>query len=262
MPEPSLREFQQWMKSRILPGGTAQEDDRLLNPQRGTPGSARMRVYAGGYLARMQEALAEVFESVHQVLGEGVFIEMAEAYAKQCPSHDYNLSFAGRHLPLFLKTWPRTEVLPFLPDLARLEWLICQAFHAYEQPAIDPQKFSAISPDSWEKIKLLFQPSVGLVASPWPIISIWQARKQPKESINIPLKDHAQQALIYRHQVQVMCEPVDPLPFQILAGLSQGDTLGVACARLDEQANENLPIAEWFSYWMRLGLIASFQVGI
>lgn len=258
MSEPSLREFQQWMKSRIRPSAQAASSaDNPLNPQRGIPGSTRMQVYAEGYTVRIREALAEVFEAVRQVLGEATFAELAESYATQFPSHDYNLSLAGRHLPEFLNGWPKTAELPFLPDLARLEWLVCVAFHAFDEPALSAQQQAAsIAPSDWENLQVVFQPSVGAVASSWPILDIWEARSKPRESVDIPLVDRPQQILVYRHQLQVKCAPIDWAAFQLLESLLQGQTLGQACGKLAESCKETPPVAGWFSNWMQLGLIA------
>ena len=170
MSGPTLAEFQRWMKSRIRPGGPASgaPAETLLNRQRGVAPDERLAVYAGGYLARTQDALAEVYEAVRQVLGEQSFTALAASYAARYPSREYNLSFAGRHLPELLAEPPYASRLPFLPDLARLEWTVCQAFHAFEAPPLDPAKLAAVPSDLWGRLRVRFQPSVGLVESRWP----------------------------------------------------------------------------------------------
>ena len=250
------------MKARVRPSGVEAPPtvEIPLNPQRGTPGEQRLAVYAGGYIARIREALAELFEAVHHVLGEDVFTELAEGYAARYPSHDYNLSLAGRHLPEFLVDWPRSRELPFLPDLARLEWLICRAFHAFDQPPIDPVQMAAMPPKAWERARLIFQPSVGLIASVWPILDIWQARTQPRERINLTLADRPQRVLVSRRDVQVVCEPLDPAQYQLLDGLRQGRTLGEVCADLATTSNDTLPLTDWFARWTRAGLIVRCEV--
>ncbi len=260
MAGPSLRAFQQWMKTQILPGAVKSTAESPLNPQRGTPGDERMRVYAGGYLTRIYSALEEVFEATHQVLGDAVFHALAEDYARQFPSQDYNLSFAGRHLPEYLRSWKRAEALPFLADLALLEWRVCEAFHAFEQPAMNPAQLSAIAPDAYDHLQLFFQPSVSVVASAWPILDIWQARKVPRETININLIDRPQRVLIYRRDVQVVCEPINPAQQVLLGTLLQEKTLGDACGQLPNE--EAAAVSDWFSYWMSLGLIVRCAVAI
>ena len=276
MMSPSLLDVQRWMKAQIRPGQAGASSALPLRPQRGAPGVQRLAVYATGYLARMHEALQEVYEAVQHVAGASQFQRMSRAYAAQYPSHDYNLNLAGRHFPAFLATEPLTQDLPFLPDLARLEWAVCQAFHAFEQPPLAPHGFNAVSLEQWERVRLVFQPSVGLVASSWPVVDIWRARTQPVSTVNIELQDRQQRVLVRRAGVRVTCDLLEPAQYQVLERLLAGMTLGDACAslthrgqplistpnRTDEMSGcPQFPLAAWFAAWTGRGLIVRFVVG-
>jgi hypothetical protein len=258
---PSLRELQQWMQSRIRPAGPAVlAPPPRFNLQRGVPGTERLTVYAVAYLARTQQALEEVYPAIRRVLGAGAFGSLSRGYIERHPSREYNLSFIGRHLPEFLRTHRLAERLPFLPDLASLEWRVCEAFHAFEQPAMDAQPLGALSLDAWERTQLILQPSVGLLASAWPVVDIWTARHQPDAAVDIPLLDRPQHALIFRQALTVRCEVVEPLQFLVLERLLAGRTLGEACRDLTAQAGDRLPPLEaWFSRWVQEGLIVRCQ---
>ena len=266
MSEPSLREFQQWMKARIRPGqaaaaATLRADEVPVNPQGGVSGVTRVTsVYGGGYLTRIREALAEVYEAVRFVLGEGRFAETAAAYAARHPSHDYNLTFAGRHLPAFLAESPLSRDWPFLPDLARLEWLICQAFHAFDEPPADPAALAALPIEAWAGMRFHFQPSMGLIASAWPIRDIWAARTQPRDATNIDLVNRPQHVLVCRRGVTVACEVLDPDAWALLQRLAGGETLGAACAALAHRAGDTPPpLTEWFARWAGQGVIRRIE---
>lgn len=262
MTSPSLRDVQQWMQARILPGGAAAESKApvALCPQGGAPGIQRLAVYAGGYLARVEEALAEAYPAVRQVLGPSIFAELAQAYAAQVPSHDYNLSLVGRHLPGFLSSWPRTRELPFLPDLARLEWAVAEAFHACEAPPLALETLAGQPVEAWDQLRLVFQPSVHCVTSAWPILDIWEARTRPVETVHIALVDRPQQVLVARRGLQVVCAPLTPLQAQFLTLLLGGQSLGAACEKLAEAAGDApMPVADWCAAWARDGLIARCQ---
>ena len=264
---PSLQELQRWMRDRIrFRGG---QDGPLvplaafLNPQRGTPGVERLEVYARGYLARIREALAEVYEAVHHVLGEGMFTEVAHAYAARYPSADYNLSVAGRHLPEFLVASPLVERLPFLPDLAQLEWLVCHAFHASDQPPIDPARCSMLLLDDWARARLVFQSSVALVASRWPILDIWQARARPRGEISIDVTNRPQRVLVFRQDLQVRCALLEMRQYEVLEGLLNGGTLGDVCKVLAQAVDEDsIPATAWFAEWMKYGIIQDVSMGL
>ena len=263
MTAPTLQEVQRWMRARIRPAAIPKTPaaDSILNPQRGTPGIDRLAVYANGYLARAQEALQEVYETIAQVLGDDAFRELASAYALAQPSHEYNLSFFGRHLPEFLRASPLTAQLPFLPDLARLEWQVCQAFHAAEQPPIDRTTLASLVTADGERVRLVFQPSVGVVSSAWPIADLWQARQQPRTAINIGVTDRPQSVLVSKREQHVRCELVEAPAARLLTGLLQGRTLGEVSAELAHESwASGAPIGEWFSGWIRAGLVIRWEL--
>ena len=258
---PSLRELQQLLRAAIRPAAgpdAVAAPAEVLNPQRETPGTERLAVYAGGYLARTREALEEVYEAVRHLVGERAFAELAAAYATRHASHDYNLSLAGRHLPAFLAASALAESLPFLPDLARLEWLVCEAFHAFDAPPLHPSTVASRSLEAWMETTLVFQSSVKVLASPWPILDLWAARAQPRESVNLELVNRAQRVLVFRQDVQTRCELIDARQHALLAELLAGRTLGEACGILAGVGTDApLPLAAWFARWAGQGLLAT-----
>jgi hypothetical protein len=241
MSEPSLRQVQQLLRAAIRSPERRAAGDALhhlaafLNPQRGVAGTARLAVYAEGLIARTRQALAEVYAAVHHVLGERAFTELARAYAHDRASADYNLSCVGRDLPEFLRAWPRTQRLPFLPDVAQLEWRVNQAFHAVEQPPQDPRDLHSLSREQWGQARLIFQPSVSAVASDWPILDIWAARATPRGQINIDLVNRPQRVLIFRQGLEVRCELLDWLQHALLAGLLAGRPLEAVCREAESR---------------------------
>lgn len=259
MSEPSLLDIQRGMKSWIHPesGAPAAPWVRdLLNPQRGTAGVDRLSVYAGGYRTRTREALEQIYQAVHHLVGDRAFARLAEMYAARVPSHDYNLNLRGRELPQFLATDPLTDSFPFLPDLARLEWQICCAFHASEQPPRDLRELAHSTTEEWARLCLQFQPSVAVVESVWPVLDLWNARTQPVEQIAIDVINRPQRVLTFRDGVTVRCELIDEQPATLLIRLLNGQPLGQACEPAAGQAALTpSTLTAWFGEWAARGLI-------
>lgn len=261
MSEPSLRDVQRWLRGKIRPASSpsvmSEAPSILLRPQRGVPGAEHLSIYATGWLVRTREALAEAYEAIHHLLGARAFEALAHAYARQHPSHHYNLSEVGREFADFLATAEITQQFPFLPDLARLEWRVREAFHAMEQPPWEVRTLSSMSLDAWDRTRFRFQPSVAVVSAEWPIWDLWQARAQAIEAITIELVNRPQHVVVHRQGYAVTCELMEPPAARLLRGLLDGQSLGVACAHLMGDATEgtSLPVAPWFAHWSQLGLI-------
>jgi len=225
-------------------------------PERGSAG-ARLRVYAGGYPVRVQEALAESFPAVAHVVGEGAFADLVRRYVEAIALHSYNLNDAGADLPAFLRADPLTGSLPFLPDLARLEWHVARAFHAHEQATFDPTALAGWSMDDWDGAMLRFQPWVALVTSEWPIREIWEARETPIEEIDIDLHNRPDHVLVCRSGYAVRCESAGSAEAEFLGALLEGQTLGSVVATLTARGGDPASVSTWFARWMALRMIAN-----
>ncbi len=227
--------------------------DAVLNPQGGVSGGERAAVYAGGLPARFHESLTEVYDAVLRILGPEEFAEMAHAYTYRYPSHDYNLNHAGRHLPEFILDSPKISDFPFLAELARLEWHIWEAFHAFDGPALDPAGLAAVPAEAWDGACLYFQPSLRLMKSEWNVFELWFARHsqdtpRPRQS--------AARILIGRRQDQIRCELLDPAQYFLMEGLLKGEPLGRVCEDLAAlQISDDTPVSDWFARWIQDGLI-------
>ena len=256
----SLSEIQQWFKSKVQPALCPSSQPlplrAILNPQGGVAGEERISVYANGYFARIAESLKEAYEAIHQVTGPKKFSELCESYARRYPSHSYNLNYAGKYLPELLEKSSVTKDFPFLPDLAHLEWLLWEAFHAFDETPLDSSQIKGIAPEDWENCRIVFQPSVGLFASRWTLLEVWLNRNRPVADLSPEKLNRPQRILVGRKGDQVRCEPLDENQYKLLGGLLAGKNLGNVCDELAETAEEeNLPITEWFSRWVHDGLI-------
>jgi len=223
-------------------------------------GGERLKVYSGGYVARVHEGLKEVYETMHHLLDEESFIELTERYAEHYPSHTYNLSLVGEHLPALLHQAP-IKNRPYLEDLARLEWALAEAFHAFDDPPFHQSQLAKIPLEDWENARLIFQSSAHLLACEWSVLDLWKNRhKLETEPKVIKKKEYL---LIGRRGIQVRCEILDPKQYQLLENLFAGKTLGEACEALadaSESETEDIPVAAWFARWVQDGLVARCEI--
>ena len=234
----------------------------LLNPQGHASGQERLQVYAEGYTARIRESIAEVYETVRCALDAEVFDELCLGYAQRYDSDDYNLNHAGKHLEEFLKTSSLSKEAPFLPDLAKFEWGLWEAFHSFdESSAFTHSDLAKIPLEDWERSVIDFQPSVKLLDSDWPGLDLWKTRRESSDALKkVRLNNNPQKILIGRRGDQVRCELLGLEQFLLVRGLLAGKPLGAVCEELAEiSETEELPIAAWFQSWVQDGLIVNFR---
>ncbi|MEO8602822.1 MAG: DNA-binding domain-containing protein [bacterium] len=259
---PSLPELQRAMAAHVLAAHDAPAPlDDLAAWLVAGPGVdlvERMAVYRNGYPARLGEALAEQFPAVAHLSGASRFAALVGRYLQAAGLGSPNLNAAGAELAAFLATDPLTAELPFLPDLAALEWRVVGAFHAADAPPLDAATIAESGLETLAAAPLHVQKWLAIVASRWPIHSLWAARETPPAQIDIDL-GVGEQVLVRREGFAVCCEVIAADEAAALQRLADGATLGDLAESLAAAGIDPARVGAWFAGWMNLRLLAACE---
>ncbi|MEH6360239.1 MAG: DNA-binding domain-containing protein [Amylibacter sp.] len=158
--------------------------DALLNPDiaapnglvdpNGRPAGKRFDVHRNNVIFSLINAMQIAFPVVHKLLGDNIFNAISATYVRNCPPKSPIMMFYGEDFPAFLSEVQQSQNLPYLGDVARLELARRHSYHAADISAIAPEKLAHLSPEDLLNIKLTLSPTMQIVASVYPILSIWQ----------------------------------------------------------------------------------------
>ncbi len=178
---PSLRELQQGFAAAVLsPAGTV-PTFAIAGP---APAADRIGVYRNAVFANYRNALRASFPVVLRLVGEPFFDAAVDAFVHAHPSVSGDLNVYGDAFADFLAGYPHAANLPYLPDVARLEWAIDEAQRAADAvhaPDAVLAALAATPPERLPAMRLRLDPSCRLVASDFPILHIWQANQPGHE---------------------------------------------------------------------------------
>jgi hypothetical protein len=219
----------------------------------------RLGVYIDGYPARLQEALREAFPAVAHIIG-GQMCALVSRFATEAQLRSYNLNDAGADFPRFLRGDSTAEQLPFLPDLAELEWRVLRAFHAADETSFDPASLLGWDDHAWSYAVLRFQPWVAIVSSEWPIGELWELRETPLDQIDVDLGGKPSHICVRRDGFAVICESVTAAEAHGLQLLLSGLPLGMAMEILNARGVAAESIGVWFQRWVTMGLICGVRL--
>lgn len=90
------------------------------------PGAVGLRVHRNTVLAAISNALRLSFVAVERLVGEDFFDRMAVEYARTAPPSVPQLDEYGGGFAAFIDGFPGTGNLPYLAELARLDWQLAQ----------------------------------------------------------------------------------------------------------------------------------------
>ena len=137
----------------------------------------RFNICRNNTFASLTATLLSVFPVTASLLGDGYFRFVAAGYVKGNPPTEPRLVRYGATFADFLGRLADLRTMPFVADVARLEWLIAEALDA---PIVQPRtlaEFTSYGAASVPEISL--QPSLRLLFSRWPALDIWSAH-QPR----------------------------------------------------------------------------------
>ncbi len=137
----------------------------------------------------------------------------------------YDLGCAGDRLASFLLTDPLSERLPFLPDLAKLEWAVANAFVAADAHPLQRSDLAGLDPKEVASLPLRTVPGTAVVRSEWPLLDIWGLRDVPDGDVNLDVTGRPSTVLIYRRGREVRWRVIDEAEEQLLRAACRGTSL-------------------------------------
>ena len=152
--------------------------DRVVDAGRWLAGDApaverRMAIYRANMVAAADKALSSACPVIRQVVGEEFFHGLAREYQRATPSTSGDLTDFGSTFPEFLASFEHTQSMPWLPDLARLEWAVHRACGAADAPGWDPAALAAVEPGRQADIRFQWSPGLAVIESAYPIVRLW-----------------------------------------------------------------------------------------
>lgn len=131
-------------------------------------------IYRNNRLSTLTEALAATYPATQRILGETFFRTMAREFISAHPPHSPVLLEYGHEFPDFMAAHEPAAALPYLADVARIEWAWMRAYHANDAVSLGADALAALPGDMAEALTFALHPSVTLISSTHPAGTIWQ----------------------------------------------------------------------------------------
>jgi hypothetical protein len=225
----------------------------LLDPERATPqglvtpdgreASRRFDVYRNNVTVSLVNALSEVFPTVQNLVGEDFFRAMARIYVQDNPPTSRLLFEYGATFPDFLQQFEPAAELPFLPDVARLERLWLDSFHAADDAPLDGSVLQRVGPEQLAGLTFVAHPATRLLRAQHAAVTI-MARDRAGEPLDGLDPFVAEDGLVTRPAYDPEVRHLPEGGAEFISLLIDARTLGEAAgAALSVVPDFNLPAA-------------------
>jgi hypothetical protein len=182
-----------------------------------------LAVYRNNVMSGLIKVVAARFPAVRRLLGEDCFLESVRRCIAAEPPRSPLLLVYGDGFPQFLRSIGGDACIA---DIADLEVARGKAYHAADAVSLPPQAFAAIPAERLAGLRLAFHPSVSLLQSRFPIVSLWHANREAGD-VALP-RVRPEAALIARPMLEVEVWNLPPGGCAFLTALRRGATMAEA----------------------------------
>ncbi len=171
----------------------------------------RLAIYRANVAANAAGALAAIYPIVHKLVGAEFFGGLAHAYRAAHPSMSGDLNASGGQLADFLRAFEPAQPLPYLPDVAHLEWLAHAAHYAADHALLDVADLARVAQLDLARLSIKLHPAVAVVSSAYPLFQIWKVHQDDyRGEIAVDLGSGGEHVIVHRPKFHVAVAKLTP----------------------------------------------------
>jgi uncharacterized protein (UPF0276 family) len=219
----------------------------------------RLLIYRRSSRQNQHDALQAAYPVLRALVGEALFAALVADYLDDPGSCSGDLHTLGGQLAERVRAEPACASLPYLADVAELEWRLHRGFFAADHPAVPCQDPASIAPADFGRVRLVAHPSLSLLACATPASRIWQAH-QPGHADEMAAIDPAgagEWLAIYRRTEGSCVDCLAPGEFRLLELCLAEVRLSDALDQLSAAAPD---LADWLPWSLQRGLLAGLTL--
>jgi hypothetical protein len=147
-----------------------------------------------------------------------------------------------------------------LADVAGIERAWTEAYHSPEATPLDPAAFMAVEPDRLTEICLLLHPSVRVVRSRFPALTIWQMNVGDGVPAPVDLAAGGEDVLVVRPMADVEVRLIPRVSLEFIQALADGASV-LTAMKAAITADCRFDLTANLSDLMRAGALVGYSLG-
>lgn len=189
------------------------------------PAKDRFTAYRNNVYSALFDTLKSFFPTVVNLVSDDFFRGVVHHYVKAHPPQSALLDEYGQSLPSFLERYQPALTLPYLPDIARLDWAMHEADIAPNDRVL-PREVLQSRMETLAEQKLPLRSAVRLLTTRHPLKEIWNFCQAPDKSKPVEMLIKPHYYVIFRcDDYSLWFEETTSGTFTALKGLMVGQTV-------------------------------------
>lgn len=229
-----------------------------LRAWNGPDPARRFEVYRNNVRQGLLGALSARFPAVERIVGRDFFTAMASEFISESPPRSPVLLAYGEVFPDFIACFEPARSLGWLADVARLEWLRGEAYHAADATPLTASDYANVAPEALGEAVLTPHPSLCLLSSIYPVATLWAMNAD--EMPLAPITDWTgEDALIVRPYGLVEVYRLPPGAHAFFSALCDGESLGTS-AEVTLSAAPDFDLSAALALMIEAGAFIDLQI--
>lgn len=225
---PSLRDLQDAVRRSII-----ERDDGAaiaLIADNGIAPQDRLSIYRNTFTQTLIRALRLSYPAVDRLVGAAFFDAAAGDFVVQHPPGSSYLDEFGGDFAAFLEQFAPAASVPYLADVARLEWAVSHALHASDVEPLAIASLGTVDTADYAQICFTPHPSLSLIHTRFPADVIWCAVLEGNDAALAAIDLSAGPAwlIVQRGSAGVDIARLDEALWRFVSALCAGCPLGAA----------------------------------
>lgn len=258
-----LREVQNNFKETMLDHSQLYEKGLydVISDGSGISIENRMKVYRNNVIRGLSDAAMAPLPMCKKLVGKE-FIETAiRSFVVNNLPTEGNLNFYGQDFPEFLKNYEPAKKVPYLSDMASLEWAWENAYYADDDLPLDVRQLERLKEEQFTDLRFSLRASVSLLESSYPLHKIvdYCRAEEHIEELDITPSSEKTYLLIFRPELKVELRKIDQAEYNFLKGMKKNVSLGnISETILNSHPNFN--IGKALEKHFILGTFSKFEI--
>lgn len=220
-----LNEMQTRFKDLMLdhPDAVYVMDDKFaaVFEEKRIPLPDRLKVYRNNIVGSMSDVLLASFPVMESLVGKEFMEGMARSFVLAHPPKQGCLSLYGAGFDDFVAGFKPAQSLPYLPDVARLEIAMNQAYYAKDQDPVLAEDFGKILPEHLAETIVEIGENVHCLSFDYPVRAIRSYCLSDDQSAPLDVDSGGEKVMIHRPALEVFLTVLNDDEFEMIRNLRE-----------------------------------------
>ena len=224
-------------------------------------------IYRNNFVISLRELLEQLFPVTQALVGCAYFAQTSRQFIEDCHLTEPHLNHYGGNFVTFLRGLNALEHMPFVAQMAELEWHLDRISHIHYQPNFDFEGLAQIGEDQYMNLHFSLADTCHLQACTMDLIALHKDLSAPQTTNLFPGTGTGTKEANYQQQSYILVlqnqqgesalMPINHQHWVWLTGLRNGLTVAQLC----NIGNTDIAsLMAQITDWIALGCIDGFSL--